>query len=55
MRILQAVMFANDETVSRGMVKYACGIPKESIVDIEGVVACPQSPVESCSQQDVSG
>lgn len=50
---VQAVMFANDETVSRGMVKYACGIPKESIVDVEGVVACPQAPVESCSQRDV--
>ncbi|KAI8471261.1 MAG: hypothetical protein J3K34DRAFT_417622 [Monoraphidium minutum] len=50
---VQAVMFANDETVSRGMVKYACGIPKESIVDVEGVVALPGSPVESCSQKDV--
>jgi hypothetical protein len=36
------------------MVKYACGIPKESIVDVEGVVAVPSSPVESCSQKDVS-
>lgn len=50
---VQAVMFANDTTVSRGMVKYACGIPKESIVDVEGVVAVPQAPIESCSQRDV--
>ena len=50
----KAVLFANDTTVSRGMVKYACGIPKESIVDVEGVVAVPSSPVESCSQKDVS-
>ncbi|GBF94596.1 aspartyl-tRNA synthetase [Raphidocelis subcapitata] len=50
---VQAVLFADDTTVSRGMVKYACGIPKESIVDVEGVVALPQAPVESCSQKDV--
>jgi hypothetical protein len=49
------VLFADDTTVSRGMVKYACGIPKESIVDVEGVVALPQAPVESCSQKDVRG
>lgn len=50
---VQAVMFANDTTVSKGMVKYACGIPKESIVDVEGVVAVTSSPVESCSQKSV--
>lgn len=50
---VQAVMFANDTTVSRGMVKYACGIPKESIVDVEGVVVIPSTLVDSCSQKNV--
>ena len=50
---LQAVMFADDTTVSRPMVKYAAGIPKESIVDVEGVVVAPEKPVESCSKSGV--
>ena len=48
------MLFANDTTVSKGMVKYACGIPKESIVDVEGIVTVPETPIESCSQKDVS-
>jgi len=47
-------MFADDQTVSKTMIKYACGIPKESIVDVEGVVAVPQNPIESATQKDVS-
>lgn len=47
----QAVLFVNDETVSKQMVKYACNIPKESIVDVGGVIK--ESSVESCSQSDV--
>ncbi|KAF8065924.1 IBI1 [Scenedesmus sp. PABB004] len=50
---VQAVMFADEETVSKGMVKYACGVPKESIVDVGGVVVAPAAPVESATQQDV--
>jgi len=49
----QAVMFADDVTVSKTMVKYACGIPKESIVDVEATVAVPENPIESCSQKQV--
>lgn len=47
-------MFADDEKVSKGMVKYACGIPKESIVDVGGVLVQPQQPVESATQSKVS-
>eukprot|EP00877_Chromochloris_zofingiensis_P010012 jgi/Chrzof1/5264/Cz15g19140.t1 len=50
---VQAILFADKETVSKPMVKYATGIPKESILDVEGVVVCPQQPVESCSQKEV--
>lgn len=47
-------MFADDQTVSKGMVKYACGITKESIVDVEGVVAVPAQPIDSATQKNVS-
>jgi hypothetical protein len=47
-------MFADDTTVSKTMVKYACGITKESIVDVEGVVAVPAQPIESATQKNVS-
>jgi hypothetical protein len=46
-------MFADDVTVSKPMIKYACGIPKESIVDFEAKVAVPENPIESCSQKQV--
>jgi aspartyl-tRNA synthetase len=50
----QVVLFANDTTVSKQMVKYTSQIPKESIVDIEGLITCPEKPIEACSQSDVS-
>ncbi|GIL88257.1 hypothetical protein Vretimale_14134 [Volvox reticuliferus] len=50
---VQAVLFADDQIVSKGMVKYATQIPKESIVDVEGVITVPQQPIEACSQRDV--
>eukprot|EP00878_Enallax_costatus_P016449 GHUV01017254.1.p1 GENE.GHUV01017254.1~~GHUV01017254.1.p1 ORF type:complete len:473 (+),score=150.41 GHUV01017254.1:342-1760(+) len=50
---VQAVMFADEQKVSKGMVKYACGIPKESIVDVGGVLVQPQQPVESATQSNV--
>ncbi|WIA17369.1 hypothetical protein OEZ85_014230 [Tetradesmus obliquus] len=50
---VQAVMFADDVKVSKGMVKYACGIPKESIVDVGGILTCPEAKIESATQKDV--
>jgi aspartyl-tRNA synthetase len=50
---VQAVMFADDETVSRGMVRYASAIPKESIVDVEGVLVAAKEPIASCTQSQV--
>jgi hypothetical protein len=49
----QAVLFADEVTVSKGMVKYATQITKESIVDVEGLVTLPDKPIEGCSQKDV--
>lgn len=50
---LQAIMFADEETVSRGMVKYASAIPKESIVDVEGILVKAKEPIASCTQSGV--
>jgi aspartyl-tRNA synthetase len=47
---VQAVMFVDDTTVSRGMVKYASSISRESVVDVAGTVAVPENPVTSCTQ-----
>lgn len=49
----QAVLFVDDETISKGMVKYASNITRESIVDIEGVVAPVDVPIDKCSQKNV--
>ena len=46
-------MFADETTVSKGMVKYASQITRESIADIGGVLSIPESPVEGCSQTQV--
>lgn len=50
---VQAVLFVDDEIVSKGMVKYASAIPRESIVDVTGVLTKPVAPVEGCSQAEV--
>ena len=47
---VQAVLFVDDETVSKGMVKYACAIPRESIVDVEATLVTPEAAIEACSQ-----
>jgi len=50
---VQAILFVDDKTVSKGMVKYASLIPRESIVDVEGRIAKSPNPVESCTQTEV--
>ena len=49
----QAVLFVDDKTVSKGMVKYASAIPRESILDISGEVSVPETPVAGCSCSQV--
>lgn len=49
----QAVLFADDTTVSKGMVKYASQITRESIVDVGGTITAPEAPIEGCSQSKV--
>jgi len=50
---VQCALFVDDATVSKGMVKYTSGIPRESIVDIEGTVQAPEAAIQGCSQSDV--
>ncbi|KDD74520.1 hypothetical protein H632_c1258p0, partial [Helicosporidium sp. ATCC 50920] len=50
---VQVTLFVDDVTVSKGMVKYACALSRESIVDVEGTLVCPEQSIESCSQSDV--
>ncbi|PSC74260.1 aspartate-tRNA cytoplasmic [Micractinium conductrix] len=50
---VQAVLFVDDVNVSKGMVKYASALPRESIVDVEGTLAAPEAPIVGCSQSEV--
>ncbi len=50
---LQVVLFTNDTTISKGMVKYASNLSRESIIDVEGTISLPQEPVAACTQSQV--
>lgn len=50
---MQVVLFTNDKTISKGMVKYASNLSRESIIDVEGTVVLPQEPVVACTQSQV--
>lgn len=51
--VMQVVLFVNDTTVSKGMVKYASNLTRESIIDVEGTISVPQEPIAACSQSEV--
>ena len=42
-------MFVDDKTVSKGMVKYACALTKESVIDLEGVLVKPDVAITGAS------
>lgn len=48
---IQCILTAKPDFVSKQMVKFAAGISRESIVDIEGVVSVPEKPITGASQQ----
>ena len=50
---VQGVLFVDEKTVSKGMIKYVTSLEKESIVDVVGKVTAPEVPVESCTQKSV--
>lgn len=39
----------DDVNVSKGMVKYVCALPRESVIDLEGIVAKPEAPITGAS------
>ena len=47
---LQAVLSVNESTVSKAMVKFAASIPKESIVEAEGILVKADPRVASCTE-----
>mmetsp|Transcript_25663 Transcript_25663/g.42206 ORF Transcript_25663/g.42206 Transcript_25663/m.42206 type:complete len:547 (-) Transcript_25663:249-1889(-) len=47
------VVFSQGDHTSKELIKYAAGLPKESIVDIFGLVTVAAQKIEKCSQQDV--
>ncbi|KAK7471420.1 hypothetical protein BaRGS_00035972 [Batillaria attramentaria] len=49
---VQALAAVGDR-ISRQMVKFIAGVPKESIVDVEGTVRGVGQKIEACTQQDV--
>lgn len=49
---IQAVLVVSEE-ISKQMVKFVAGVPKESIIDVFGTVKKVETPIVSCSQQTV--
>lgn len=47
---LQAVMMISAD-ISKGMMKYADSIPKESLIEIVGIVTKPNSEIKGCTQK----
>jgi len=47
------IVYVVDEKISKQMIKYIGGCPKESIVDIQGMVVKADVPIESCSQKNL--
>eukprot|EP00128_Syssomonas_multiformis_P016096 Colp12_sorted_trinity150504_noHs@30061 len=49
---LQGILGVND-VISKGMVKFASALSKETIVDVEGVIKKVDQKIESCSKNDI--
>uniref|UniRef100_A0A0D6R6A2 aspartate--tRNA ligase n=1 Tax=Araucaria cunninghamii TaxID=56994 RepID=A0A0D6R6A2_ARACU len=48
---VQCVLSVTPDFVSKGMVKYATSISKESIIEVEGTVSVPEVSIKGASQQ----
>lgn len=51
MSTVQCVVTVDKEFVSAQMVKFANGLSKESIVDVEGIVSIPKEAIKGTTQQ----
>lgn len=50
---VQCVLAVNETTVSKQMVKFSGGVPRESIVDIKAKVIPVENKIESCTEQNL--
>ena len=50
---VQVTLFVDDVNVSKGMVKWASALTRESVVDVKGLVVHPEVPIESCTQKEI--
>lgn len=48
---VQCVVTVQPDAVSRQMVRYAAGLSRESIIDVEGLVSVPSVPIKGATQQ----
>ncbi|KAH9330029.1 hypothetical protein KI387_002137, partial [Taxus chinensis] len=48
---VQCVLAVVPDFVSKGMIKFATSISKESIIEVEGIVSVPDNPIKGASQQ----
>ena len=48
---IQIVFQVKENLVSKGLVKFVTSLPKESIVDVEGIVDAPDTPINGTTQQ----
>jgi len=47
------VVYINNDSISKQMLKFIGGCPKESIVDVTGTIVKTDEKIESCSQQNI--
>lgn len=50
---LQGVASVDETTISKQMVKYITGLPKECVVDVVGTITKASEKIESCSFQNI--
>lgn len=50
---VQCLVQTQPDLVSLQMVKYAAALSRESVVDVEGVISVPATPVKAATQQQV--
>lgn len=48
---VQCILSVKADLVSKQMVKFASGLSRESIVDVEGVITVPENPITGATQQ----
>ncbi|CAA7398781.1 unnamed protein product [Spirodela intermedia] len=48
---VQCILSVKADLVSKQMVKFASGLSRESIVDVEGIITVPENPITGATQQ----